>query len=426
MRKVISFSALVSGLLAAQGLAPAAGVVRRGDDGAMVAPEVGLSAEAQARLEAEVVEMIEKGPVDVGGMKELHGKMVGAMREHLEGKLLAQAGRTEGIVGDFPHRDGELWSGGRVPVLPIQARGIEKMEKAAFLGVTAMRAGEAVRHQVGLPKGMGLVVDFVAKDSPAEAAGLQQHDVLSKLDDQWLVNLEQLAVLVRAKKGGDAVELTLFRGGKELKVSAKLVEKEVPAIEEGMRFEMERPGRKTVEIVPRGAIEFLPRTDGRRDWQQAARTTVVANAEGGTTGTLVDEQHVITLTRDKDGKATVVVKEKTGREIFVGPYTTEEDKAKVPAELKAKVEKVANHKGAAMDAGKNAAKADVVVINRVDDDHDISLRIEKGVRSVVVKEVKTGKVIYEGTGSGEEELKKMPVGVAEKVKAIEAKVGGEK
>ena len=41
----------------------------------------------------------------------------------------------------------------------------------------------ALREQLNLPKGFGLVVDFVAKDSPAEAAGLKVHDVLTRLDD---------------------------------------------------------------------------------------------------------------------------------------------------------------------------------------------------------------------------------------------------
>src|SRR5262245_19618935 len=72
-----------------------------------------------------------------------------------------------------------------------------KKEKAAFLGVVAVPVAPATREQIKLPKGIGLSVESVEKDSPAAQAGIMQYDVLQKLDDQWLVNGHQLAVVVR-------------------------------------------------------------------------------------------------------------------------------------------------------------------------------------------------------------------------------------
>lgn len=103
-----------------------------------------------------------------------------------------------------------------------------ELVKAAYLGVTTTPAPKSLRHQVELPNGVGLVVDTVAPDSPAAAAGLKQHDLLHKIDDQILVNPQQLAVLVRTHKTGDSVKLTVLRGGKPVELTAKLVEKDLP------------------------------------------------------------------------------------------------------------------------------------------------------------------------------------------------------
>jgi hypothetical protein len=108
-----------------------------------------------------------------------------------------------------------------------QLGGRVQMQKGAFLGVSTSPVPDALRHQLGLPEGVGLVVEVVEKDSPAEKAGLKQYDILNKLDDQLLVNAEQLAVLIRAHKGGETVKLSITRGGKEQSVPATLIEKDV-------------------------------------------------------------------------------------------------------------------------------------------------------------------------------------------------------
>ena len=64
-----------------------------------------------------------------------------------------------------------------------------------------------LRAQLNLPEGIGVVVSFVAKGSPAEKAGLKANDVLTQMDDQLIVNAEQLQALIKGKKPGDAVSL---------------------------------------------------------------------------------------------------------------------------------------------------------------------------------------------------------------------------
>ena len=64
-------------------------------------------------------------------------------------------------------------------------------------------------------------VEMIAPKSPADGAGLRQYDVLQKFNDQWLVNAQQLAVLVRMGKAGDSITLSLLRDGKPLSVAAR-------------------------------------------------------------------------------------------------------------------------------------------------------------------------------------------------------------
>jgi membrane-associated protease RseP (regulator of RpoE activity) len=405
MNRVISLSALVYGLLAAQGFAPAANMVRRADETggeAITAPEQPLSAEAKAKLQSELVEMIEKGPQDVGGMQAMQRAVAAEMQQHMDNVLAA--GPVLVQVEDKPGPGRDLIG--------------QRTEKGTFLGVTTSHVTGALREQLGLQKGFGLVVDFVAKDSPAEAAGLKVHDVLTKLDDQLLVNTEQLAALVRAKKAGDQVTLTLIRGGKESKLTAKLVERDIPVdpMPEGWRGGMilPQPG------FPGEGFEFHERHPGFGGWQLRGHATVSAPGDGTAHGTFKDNEHDITLTRDKDGNTTVIARDKDGNELYNGPYNTAEDKQKVPAELRAKIERIARN--AATPAAGTIAGADTVTFRRVDDDHDIEMRINKGVKSLIVKDARTGKTIYEGTGEGEKELAKMPPAVAEKVRAMKAKV----
>jgi len=103
-----------------------------------------------------------------------------------------------------------------------------KMVKAAYLGVSIAPADATLQAQLKLPAGVGLTVTYVEPDGPAKSAGLQEHDVLYKIDDQYVINIEQFQVLVRMHKPGDKLEITAIREAQTVKMTATLVEKEVP------------------------------------------------------------------------------------------------------------------------------------------------------------------------------------------------------
>ncbi len=100
----------------------------------------------------------------------------------------------------------------------------ETAEPQAFLGVETARASTTLRQQLGLARGIGLVVQRVVKETAA-AEVLQKHDILTKFEDQLLVSADQLGVLVRSKDPGAEVMLTFLRGGQEQTAAVKLGER---------------------------------------------------------------------------------------------------------------------------------------------------------------------------------------------------------
>ena len=92
----------------------------------------------------------------------------------------------------------------------------------AYLGIYATKVNPNVSHQLKLTENLYLNVELVAKNSPAEKAGIQKFDLLLQMNDQILVNQEQLKYLVRSKMPTDEVIFTLLRQGKKQKITVKL------------------------------------------------------------------------------------------------------------------------------------------------------------------------------------------------------------
>ena len=113
---------------------------------------------------------------------------------------------------------------------PPTPGGHEKAPKvpAIFLGVETSQVPTVVSEQLGLSKGLGLVVEYVVPDSPAAAAGIQQNDILKMLNDQILIEPSQLRKLLQTFSDGADVTLTILRKGQEQKVTLKLTKKERP------------------------------------------------------------------------------------------------------------------------------------------------------------------------------------------------------
>ena len=113
------------------------------------------------------------------------------------------------------------------PKAQVVEEATRSSEQTTYLGIHATPVEPGLAWHLGLPDGFYQSVQYIAPDSPAAAAGLKEHDILQKVNDQLIINFEQLHVLIRSKKAGEKVKLTVLRQGSEKQLDAKLSSRDV-------------------------------------------------------------------------------------------------------------------------------------------------------------------------------------------------------
>lgn len=100
--------------------------------------------------------------------------------------------------------------------------------EAPRLGIVVVPAPRAarMRRQVGLPDADGLLVGGVVAGSPAEAAGIDEGDLLTRADDRPLRGVDDLWDALDG--AGAQVRLTVLRGTDERSVTVTLGSAETP------------------------------------------------------------------------------------------------------------------------------------------------------------------------------------------------------
>ena len=189
-----------------------------------------------------------------------------------------------------------------------------EMRVVPFFGTATTRTAPGRHAQIGLPEGVGLTVQYVLPDSPAQAGGLQRGDVLHKFNDQILINDPQFRVLVRNSKPGDKVRLTVIRKAAPVTITIVLGKKEIPV----------------TKVTPGQLLEWLLKpAPGVVPGAKPLRFS--ANYE--------DDEHVLILVIDK-GVKYLSAKNKQGAVIFHGPINTPQQRAAVPAAIRPKLKRL--------------------------------------------------------------------------------------
>jgi serine protease Do len=87
------------------------------------------------------------------------------------------------------------------------------------LGIDVSEIQPALRAQLNLAEGTGLVITRVPEDSPGAQAKLEAHDVLVKVGDASVGNTQQLAEALK-KADGKPVTVEVIRQGKAISLAA--------------------------------------------------------------------------------------------------------------------------------------------------------------------------------------------------------------
>jgi hypothetical protein len=239
----------------------------------------------------------------------------------------------------------------------------EKKETVAFLGVSTSPVHAALAKQLKLTSGLGLVIEHIEWESAAEKAGFEKYDILTKFEDQLLINFHQMSVLIKMKKPEDKVKVTYIRDGKEKETEVTLGSRELTAHEKNegglpdprmfrnmmprvmdadklkrmlkehgieMNEEMleelkERNKRRWHGHGNKEGIMMFPHMKGTRTVMKMGDDTIIRDGE-----------HTMTITM-KDGKKHLKAEDKDGNIIFDGDIDTEEKWKKVPKEIADKI-----------------------------------------------------------------------------------------
>ncbi len=95
------------------------------------------------------------------------------------------------------------------------------------LGLYVTGVSMTLAKQLGLPKGQGLLVYSVRKDSSADKAGLEKHDVHHNLGGKVVsAKRSDLEDMLASVKSGATINVVVIRQGKELPVSIKMPPRE--------------------------------------------------------------------------------------------------------------------------------------------------------------------------------------------------------
>jgi S1-C subfamily serine protease len=98
----------------------------------------------------------------------------------------------------------------------------------AFLGIQAISIDPFLRQHLEVEASEGVLVGDVGEGTPAAQAGLQEGDVIAEFDGEELNGASDLFRLLRERRPGDQVTLTVLRGGETLEIQATLGEAPEP------------------------------------------------------------------------------------------------------------------------------------------------------------------------------------------------------
>ena len=121
-----------------------------------------------------------------------------------------------------------------------------------WIGVQINEVSPALRSQLNLEEGRGVLIGEVLPESPASKAGVKQYDILLAIGDQKVDRNEDVLSAVKEADGKE-LKLKLLRGGSERTLTV------TPA---------ERPKRDVVPRPPKAPPEFARWVENFQQYQQ--------------------------------------------------------------------------------------------------------------------------------------------------------------
>jgi serine protease Do len=202
-----------------------------------------------------------------------------------------------------------------------------------FLGVGIQDVTRDIAESVGLKDAAGALVTEPTKDSPADKAGVKSGDVITAVDGQAVSNALDLSRTIAGKNPSTAVELSIWRDGKEQKISVTLGKLEEAA---APTEEQQAPAEEPAAPAPTSVgLTLVPNSGGQGLLIQDVDPNSPAAEKGFAVGdtilevnnqavkSVADFEKAIQSVKDA-GRSTALVKaQRDGNTRFIGLPITE-------------------------------------------------------------------------------------------------------
>jgi serine protease DegQ len=143
------------------------------------------------------------------------------------GALVDDAAQVIGInVAYLPPQQGAVSLGFAIPA-PVATEVAQQLIDTgkvdfAYVGIEPTQVTPELTEAFDLGTETGVLVGAVPEGGPADEAGIQEGDVIVKLDDREIEAVEDLFAELREHKPGETVTVTVMRGGEEKDVDVTL------------------------------------------------------------------------------------------------------------------------------------------------------------------------------------------------------------
>jgi serine protease Do len=142
---------------------------------------------------------------------------------------------------------------GAVPKAPgfrnMPGRPDFSFENRKYIGVYLEELNRDLSQYFGVSEGIGLLVNKMTENGPAEKAGLKVGDVIVKASGKRVETVNELSGIVQDAKKGDKIKLEVFRDKK-----SRVLEVEVTEEEGGPFFENEGIGEDLAQLARKGRM----------------------------------------------------------------------------------------------------------------------------------------------------------------------------
>jgi serine protease Do len=269
-----------------------------------------------------------------------------------------------------------------IPARPLAKPGaVAPAANGAYLGVGGYRAPEILAIHLGLKNGEGLVVSSLDPSGPAAAAGLAENDVITRVDTAIVRSREDLTRAVQTKKPGDKISIDFIHEGKPDRRDIVLTNRPEGPVAGGpqqpnaqldrmlrnLPQEQADRIREYIEQSLRGGgiepfqTESIPQMDDAIDEMRKRAekmfegmknpSEVESNFSSASSIRLLDDQGSVEI-QSRNGGTEVRVLDKQGKEVWSGPWNSEQDKSAAPKDVRDRVERL----NFDMDSGRNGLR----------------------------------------------------------------------